>query len=152
MLAAMSEDTSKLRQLLRRAEETRARVIDQLVDERRPLIRGTFGTRGRVCGKAGCHCAQGELHESKYLSAAVGGQTRQVHVPARDELHVSEGVARYQRWNEYRKELARLSKEVLGLVDGLRRALLESYPPGDPIPPPARRGRKPKAAAGDERE
>jgi len=147
----MSEDASKLRLLLRRTEEMRARVVDLLVDERRPLIRGTFGTRGRVCGKPGCRCAQGELHESKYLSAAVSGRTRQVHVPARDELHVSEGVARYQRWNEHRKELARLSKEVLSVVDGLLHALLESYPPGEPIPPPARRGRKPKAAAGAER-
>jgi hypothetical protein len=73
-------DPSGLRQRLRAAEERRSRKLQRLVAERDGLIRGTLGVRARVCGHVNCRCAQGELHESKYLSAAVEGRTRQVHV------------------------------------------------------------------------
>ena len=31
------------------------------------LLRGTLSVRSRKCGKATCHCANGELHASLYL-------------------------------------------------------------------------------------
>jgi hypothetical protein len=146
----MSEDASRLRQKLVASEQRRAKQMELLLGER-DLIRGTLGTRSRVCGHPNCRCAKGELHESKYLSAAVGGRTRQVHVPAGDEVEVAAGVERYQRWRRLRTELVDLGAQQLELVDALGQAVLKPYPPDAPIPPPKRRGRKPKGGSASQR-
>ncbi len=143
----MAELSSRLRLRLRQALEKHQNQVDQLVGESGPLIRGTFGTRGRVCGSAGCRCARGELHESKYLSAREDGQTRQVHVPAGDEIEVQEGVERYRRFRQVKAELAASAKEELALAEQLGLSLLKPYPPDHPLPPPKRRGR-PKGGRG----
>lgn len=144
----MVDDPSRLRQRVRALSERLRSLILALLSERPGLIRGTFGTRARVCGNPGCHCTQGHLHESKYLAATVGGQTRQVHVPAGDEVRVAQGVQRYQRWRRIRAEIAEYDAELTKLIDSLGLALLGSYPPDDPIPPPRKRGRKPKKDGG----
>lgn len=147
----MSEHASRLRQKLLSSEQRRARQLELLLGER-DLIRGTLGTRARVCGHPNCRCAQGELHESKYLSAAVDGRTRQVHVPAGDEMEVAAGVERYQRWRRWRAELLELGVEQLELVDALGQAVLKPYPTAAPIPPARKRGRKPKPKGGSASE
>lgn len=137
-------DVSRLRQQLLRAGQDCQRQLELLVGERGPLIRGSFGTRSRVCGNPGCRCARGERHQSKYLSASDGGQVRLVHVPATDEITVAAGVDRYRRFHEQRTRLSELSKQQLELADALGRSLLAAYPPDNPLPPPKRRGRPPK--------
>ena len=140
----VKQDPSALRQRLRRLEDQRASHVEQILDERGALIRGALGTRARVCGKPNCHCSRGERHVSKFLSAAVGGRTRQVHVPAGDEVAVAAKTARYRRARHLRGELADLGKQAVELVDALHACLLEPYPPHAPLPPPQRRGRKRK--------
>jgi hypothetical protein len=81
------------------------------------------------------------LHVSKFLSAGEDGQTRQVHVPAGDEMEVQAGVERYRRFRQVRAELAETAKEELALAEQLGLSLLKPYPPGNPLPPPKRRGR-----------
>ena len=125
-------------------------ILDLLLGERGPLIRGSFGTRARVCGNPGCRCARGERHEAKYLTATDGGKVRQVHVPARDEGQVAEGVARYRRFRRARARVAELAKLQLELADQLGRSLLAAYPPDQPLPPAARRGRR--ARGGTDRD
>lgn len=139
----MGDDASRRRQRLSATAEAYQLLIEALLVERGPLIRGSFGVRARVCGKAGCRCTRGELHESKYLSATVDGQVRLVHVPSSDEFRVAECVARYRRFQQARKKLAEIAKRQLELVDALGHVLLASYPPDDPIPPARKRGRKP---------
>lgn len=144
----VTEDLSRLRQRLRTLAEWLQRQVLTLLAERPGLIRGTLGIRARVCGNPGCHCSTGERHQSKYLSATVGGQTRQVHVPASDEVQVAAGVERYRRWRRARGRIADADAELLALLDALGSALLAAYPPDDPIPPPRKRGRKPKKKDG----
>lgn len=144
----MPQDSSRLRQRLLGIEETRARQLQLLVGERGSLFRGTIGTRARVCGNPGCKCARGELHESKYLSAAVDGRTRQVHVPAGDEVTVAAAVERYRNFRAARAQLVELTRQQLELVDALGNSLLKPYPPDNPLPPPKRRGRPPKSPRG----
>lgn len=145
---AMGTETSRLRQQLIETTNEMRRQLELVLEVQGPLVRGSFVTRARVCGKPTCRCAQGELHESKVLTALDGGVTRQVHVPAADEVHVAAGSERYRRFREARsalaKGLARLNRHQLELVDALGRSLLEPYPPDNPLPPPARRGRPAK--------
>lgn len=144
----MADDTSRIRQRLLDTEQELHKQLQFFLAVRGPLIRGTFGTRARVCGNPGCRCARGELHQSKILSASDGGKLRQVHVPAGDEVLVSEGVERYRRFRRAHAELAKrlrnLARRQLELVDALGRSLLHPYPPDSPLPPPKRRGRPPK--------
>jgi hypothetical protein len=138
----VGERTSRLRQRLRQAAEQQQGHIERILGEDPTLIRGSFGTRSRVCGNPGCHCARGERHTSKYLTATDGGKVRQVHVPASEEELVAAGVARYRRYRRMRKRLAELGALQLELVDELGQSLLLPYPPEDPLPPASRRGRK----------
>ena len=142
----MAERTSRLRQRLQQVSEEHHEQVGRLLDEKGPLIRGSFGTRSRRCGNPGCHCAKGAKHTSKYLSATDGGRVRQVHVPAGDEDRVAAGVARYRRFWRMRKRLMQIGALVRELVDELGRALILPYPPKAPLPPPSRRGRKAKDA------
>jgi hypothetical protein len=138
------ERTSRLLQRLHQASERLQEQIEGVLEEKGPLIRGSFGTRSRVCGTPGCRCTRGEKHTSKYLTATDGGKVRQVHVPAGDEERVAEGVVRYRRFRRMRKRLVELEALVLELMDDLGRSLLLPYPPEDPLPPASRRGRKAK--------
>lgn len=148
----MPKDLSRIRQLLRATGERQARRLRALVAEHPGLIRGTFGTRRRVCGRPNCRCVtRGELHESHYLSATVEGGTRQVHVPAGDEVMVASGVRRYRRWRQRQAELLELGAEQMSLLDQLFELLLEPYPPDDPIPPPRKRGGRAKKVGGRKR-
>src|SRR5436309_14779818 len=104
----MSEPSSRLRKRLLTTHEDYQGVLKELVGARGPLIRGSFGTRARVCGDGSCRCARGELHESKYLTATDQGKVRQVHVPASEEAAVAAGVARYRRFWRMRDEMAKL--------------------------------------------
>jgi hypothetical protein len=147
----VSKEASRLRQRLRALEEERIRQLDLALEESPGLIRGSLGTRARVCGHPGCRCTEGQLHQSKYLSAPVEGQTRLVHVPASDEVEVAAGVQRYQRFHGVRTQISRLHTQQLQLLDELGRALLRPYPPDDPLPPAQKRGRKPKGGGATER-
>jgi len=118
--------------------------VEEILRERGPLIRGSFGTRARLCGNPTCRCTRGELHESKYLSASDGGKARQVHVPVQDEVEVAAGVERYRRFRQMRAQLAELAQEQLELAEQLGLTLLKPYPPDNPLPPPRRRGRPPR--------
>jgi hypothetical protein len=140
----MSGDTSRLRLQLGTLARRQTAQLELLLAERGPLIRGSLGVRARVCGNPGCKCARGELHESKYLSASDGGRTRQVHVPAGDEVTVAAGVARYREFQRRRARLAQFARQQLELVDALGRSLLAAYPPHKPLPPAKRRGRPPQ--------
>ena len=118
--------------------------LEEILRAQGPLIRGSLGTRARVCGNPRCHCSRGELHESKYLSASVGGKARQVHIPVQDEEEVAAGVERYRRFRQMRVQLAELAQVQLELAEQLGLTLLKPYPPGHPLPPPRRRGRPPR--------
>jgi hypothetical protein len=140
MRSLASRTRQRLRDLLTQYEEQ----LELLLEERGPLIRGTYGTRRRVCGEPTCRCVRGELHESTYLSASDHGRTRQVHVPASEEPKVTAGVERYRHFLSGRVRLSELAQQQLELVDELGRSLLEGYPPGNPLPPAQKRGRPPK--------
>jgi len=144
----VGERTSRLRQRLLQAAEQHQDHIERIVSEEGPLIRGSYGTRSRVCGNTGCHCARGEKHTSKYLTATDGGKVRQVHVPTKDEERVAAGVTRYRRLRRMRQRLLELGALQLELVDELGQSRLLPYPPADPLPPASHRGRKAKDGSG----
>lgn len=126
----MKRDPSRLRQELRRTEESRAASVNTILDERGTLRRGAFITVQRKCGKPNCRCATGEGHPAKYLSVKEGGKTRMIFVPSGAESKVEEEAGRYRRFRRARAQLAKLAQRALQIIDELERALetLEEIP------------------------
>ena len=74
----------------------------------RHLLRGTLAVRSRQCGKAGCHCTQGQLHVSLYLVQRRGGKLRQLYVPSHWEERVRQAVADYQELQKLVEQLSEM--------------------------------------------
>jgi hypothetical protein len=137
----MNENASRARQRLLAGVQQHQRLLQALLKERGPLTRGSFGTRARVCGVAGCHCARGERHESKYLSVSSGGRTYQTHVPSVDEVEVARATQRYRQFQDTRLKLGAMFEEQLELINSLLATLLRPYPADAAPLPPTTRGR-----------
>ena len=64
----------------------RSRAVQHIADN--PLLRGSLVSMARTCGKAGCHCQQGERHVSLYLAVRVANRRRMIYVPSAMEKSV----------------------------------------------------------------
>lgn len=80
--------------------------LAQLVSQR-GLMRGSLLVRRRVCGKEGCKCTRGQLHESLYLVLSEGGRTRQLYVPRAFEARVRQWVENHRRARRLMEEISR---------------------------------------------
>jgi len=72
------------------------------------FLRGTLSERAAKCGKPGCHCLQGELHQSLYLVQSHGGKPRQIFVPKAWQERVRQAVLDYRRMQELIEEVSEL--------------------------------------------
>lgn len=61
------------------------------------LLHGTLTTFRRRCGKPGCRCADGHLHESPALTVTEGGRTKTLTLSAAEVAEVTAAVARYEQ-------------------------------------------------------
>ena len=125
-------EASRLRQQLTRTEEQRDRHLSEILETRLRLVRGSFVVLGKKCGKPNCRCATGETHSTSYLSISEEGRKRMVHVRVADVARVREAADRYRRFREARAALAKLSAELLAMVDALQECLVDAYPPSTP--------------------
>ena len=137
---------SQLRQRLLDVESKLISLIESLVDERGPVVRGVFQSHGTRCGKPNCKCAQGDLHPTAVLAISQKGERRNVYVPIPDRGELRRRTERYRDFRQSRAELARLGTELLGLADKLLETLIEPYSPKRRRQPRKRIGkrRKPK--------
>lgn len=113
-------DPSRIRQQLREAGRQFVRQLGVL-SERGEFVRGGVYRLRRKCGKAGCRCARGELHESWVLLAREQGVQRMRAVPKGRLAKWRAWAERYRRFRLARRELGRQYREVLRLA-----ALLEA--------------------------
>jgi len=60
------------------------------------VVRGSIITLRRRCGKPGCRCSSGELHETPALSYSVEGKTRMLTLGDADVEEVAAALARYE--------------------------------------------------------
>jgi len=59
------------------------------------LLRGVLFTLRRRCGKANCHCAEGDPHETPALAYPAGGKTKTLTLTEADVTQVEAALARY---------------------------------------------------------
>ncbi len=99
------------------------------------ILRGSVVTRSLSCGKPGCRCAAGELHDATYLSVTLsGGRTEQISLPARLVPQAKRWVANYIKWWKAVEKVSEVNRLLL-------RALRDA-----PDPPPRSGGRSGKSS------
>lgn len=86
-----------------------------------PWLRGSLYARRRRCGKRGCHCVRGKLHQDMALAVRVEGQSRLVAVRG-VELKRAEELTRTSRHlSQTRAQLVRTFGRLLKTFDTLGR-------------------------------
>lgn len=90
-----------------------ARRVEALV------LHGSLTTFRRRCGKASCHCAGGEPHESPALTYTEDGRTKTLTLSEAEVGEITAALARYER---ARRELERAAAAGIAALRA-RRAL-----------------------------
>jgi len=113
-------DASQLRKQLQQCQREISDLLRAL-KQRRPLIRGNAYNLRRKCGKDGCRCQAGHLHESWVLSVPEGGRKRMHTIPKGRRTQWQSMTERYRRFRRARARLVKLFAEIIKLVDELER-------------------------------
>jgi hypothetical protein len=79
--------------------DARSRLVKRCAEAL--VLRGSLVNMRRVCGKPGCHCAQGEKHVSLYLAIRLGKRRKMIYIPGDLEEQARE-------WVESSQEIDRL--------------------------------------------
>lgn len=110
-------------QLRKRLQESQSEAGDLLrvLKQRRPLVRGNVYKLRRKCGKTGCRCRDGHLHESWVLSVPENGRKRMRAVPKGKRAEWQTMTERYRRFRRARARLVKLFDEIIRLIDELER-------------------------------
>ena len=112
---------SQLRQQLSEA----GRLFDlqlRTVMEHKELMRGGVYRLRRKCGKPGCRCTRGQLHESWVHLVREGGVQRTRVLPKGEVARWRALADQYRRFRLARRELKRQYDKILLLVDQLEGA------------------------------
>jgi len=74
--------------------DARSRLAKLL--HQKPFLIGSLVSMPRVCGKASCKCARGELHPGLYLALRVGTKRQMIHIPQTLEEKARQWIGTYQ--------------------------------------------------------
>lgn len=118
---------SALRKQIQERQRDVVRLLE-LLKQRPPLIRGNVYRLRRQCGKTGCRCQDGRLHESWVLSVPENGHKRMRAVPKGQRPRWQSMADRYRRFRRARSCLVKLFAEILKRVDELERERTVSPP------------------------
>ena len=93
----------------------RRRRLARSLPDVEELIAGSVVEQGRRCGKAGCRCADGELHGpyTYVVLPRFEGRTRTVYVPAGAADVVRRGAAVSARVRSILEEVSAINIELL---------------------------------------
>ena len=104
-------------------------MVQDMVAERGPVVRGSFHVHGTTCGKDNCKCARGELHTTAVLAVSEQGRQRNIYVRPPDRLDLKKRAESYRRYRKRRAGLSKVHSEIRALADELLAALLIPYEP-----------------------
>ena len=118
---------SQLRHSLRRlSDEVRQLTNSSFSDK--PVIKGSVYELKRKCGKAGCKCAQGELHSRMVISASEKGKTSLRVIPHGFLVEIQIKVRRYQELRHARARLVEVHRKMLRVIDEMEPMRREEIP------------------------
>ena len=105
---------SKRRQGILQRFQTLESMKSEFLEVREPMVHGWIRRNRRKCGRSGCRCMRGALHESLTFGTREAGKDVHRAIPA-ERL---EGLcASTERWRRFREARASLVKEFRGLLE-----------------------------------
>lgn len=111
-------EASLLRQGIDQHLQGLRRLVQQLCQPVE-MIRGSFYLRRRRCGRRGCRCQHGELHQSFALSVRKRGQSQMISLAGVDRLRLRRQVDHWRRFRHRRSLAVKEFKALLSKVDAL---------------------------------
>jgi len=118
------KDASRIRKRLRQIPEQIAEQVEMLLGPR-AMMHGYVYHSPRKCGRAGCHCARGELHDAWVVATSVGGKRTTRSLRGVQLRKVRKLADEYRRFRQARRTLRSLSQEALSLSRELEHLLCE---------------------------
>lgn len=85
------------------------------------LLPGSIYRRRRRCGKPGCRCTRGHLHNDTVLAVNKNGRRRLVSLSATDADKYSQLTRNWRQFQGNRRELERTFEKLLLVYDKLGR-------------------------------
>lgn len=101
-------------------------AAEKALQQRSPLLKGSFCEVQRTCGNPGCKCAHGEKHICQQLSASVQGKARTWNVPHQYAAKVKRLTENYRRFRRARAAWVRINEQMLKLIGELESARMVS--------------------------
>ena len=92
----------------------RHKLLSEIAHLAEVAIFGALSETYRTCGRQGCHCQRGGPKHGPHLNISYRGEkgkTTGYYVPKGAEEATREGVAAWQKLQEYLRQLAELNKE-----------------------------------------
>ena len=81
------------------------------------------------CGRSGCHCAKGDLHEHWVFSTPHEGRLVKRYIAPEDLERVRRQVDAYRRFRRALRRLRQAEGRLKGILERLAEALDEERPP-----------------------
>ncbi len=103
---------------IQQLERQRQTLIKELVHTQQ-MIRGSFGTAYRKCGKPNCWCAQGTGHPINRITWTENARSRTQAIPAEDIAWIETMTHNYKRFRKNRQALRALERQINSVVDEL---------------------------------
>ena len=112
----MKKDQSRLRQQLRRTEESRRAHIQRILAEKGPLRPGAFVTVMRKCGKPNCHCHRPDHPghgPNLRLTYKLKGKTVTESLPTPAAVRKAENeIAEFRKFEQLRREFVEVNTKI----------------------------------------
>jgi hypothetical protein len=93
--------------------QRKRRSLSQRLATCRGLIKGSLVLNRRRCGKAGCRCGQGDLHESWAFTYKQAGKSVLVHIPEHLEPDARQAQHDYRQLKALVQTLSAVNVELL---------------------------------------
>ena len=83
------------------------------------MIRGSFGTVYRKCGKLNCWCAKGAGHPSDRIVFSQGSRSKSKAVAKKEVRWVKRMTENRRKFGKYRQQLRAVVREIQDEIDKL---------------------------------
>ncbi len=109
---------------IKKLERQRQTLIQDLLHTKQ-MIRGSFGTATRKCGKPNCWCAEGSGHPVKRITWTEKARSRTKAIPVADATWIKTMTDNYRRFRKNRQALRTLERKINTVVDELEAKIVE---------------------------
>ncbi len=103
---------------IKKLERQRQTLMQDLLHTKQ-MIRGSFGTVTRKCGKPNCWCVEGTGHPVKRITWTEKAHSRTKAIPAEDASWIETMTGNYRRFRKNRQALRALERKINTAVDEL---------------------------------